>query len=89
MLEKVNQQLDDSSTSFADMPSELTLTEDNRATVNLEVPQIGTFEASKKLHEMYESPPKKSQSPNNIECLKAGTGLERQIQIYQETSDGI
>ena len=87
MLQKVNDQLDDS-TSFADMPCELTLTEDNRALVNLEVPMIGSFDASKKLHQVYESPPKKGQMLNTVKSLKAGEGLERQIQIYQELEEG-
>ena len=87
MLEKVNAQLDESSNSFADMPSELTLTEDNRALMNLEVPLVGTFEASKKLHEVYESPPKKGQVYDDVESLKAGKGLERKIQIFQEMPD--
>ena len=38
MLEKVNQQLDESTASFADMPSELTMTEDNRAMINPDFP---------------------------------------------------
>ena len=73
------------------MPSELTLTEDNRAMKYPEIPQMGTFEASKKLHEVYESPQKRSLSGfTSVDYMKAGTGIERKIQIYQETAaDGI
>ena len=52
MLSKVNQALDESNhDSFADLPSELTITEDNRVAVignNLKF-NMATFEASKKL----------------------------------------
>ena len=71
------------------MPSELTLTEDNRAIINPDIPQMATFEASKKLHEVYESPPKKSQALTNSDELKPGSGLERRIEIFEEMADGI
>ena len=52
MLSKVNQALDESKDdSFTDLPSELTITEDNRVAVignNLKF-NMATFEASKKL----------------------------------------
>lgn len=50
MLSKVNKELDESSYSFADLPSELTITEDNRAAIDHDFRfNMATFEASKKL----------------------------------------
>ena len=56
MLSKMNQDLDDDSallgnnTSFADLPSELMITEDNRSAIaNNYRFNMATFEASKKL----------------------------------------
>jgi len=50
MLAMVNQELDESHASFADLPSELTITEDNRAAINGDLRfNMATFEASKKL----------------------------------------
>ena len=55
MLSKVNQEMDETSVvindrSFADLPSELTITEDNRAAIGTDLRfNMATFEASKKL----------------------------------------
>ena len=72
MLDRVNQQLDESGT-FADMPCELTFTEDNRAVIDGDFPQMATFEASKKLHEVYESVPSFAQNST----IGFKSGLER------------
>ena len=55
------------------MPCELTFTEDNRAVIDGDFPQMATFEASKRLHEVYEVAPSLAQN-NNIGFK---SGLER------------
>ena len=50
MLAQVNQALDESNTSFSDLPLELTITEDNRAAIEVDFKfNMATFEASKQL----------------------------------------
>ena len=51
----------------------LTFTEDNRAVIDGDFPQMATFEASKKLHEVYESGPSLAQTST----IGFKSGLER------------
>ena len=78
MLHKFNQDLDDShSKSFADLPSELMITDDNRSAIGANYRfNIGTFEASKKLlHDAEES--------KAIEAEPEKNTLLRRIEIFE------
>ena len=78
MLQKFNQDLDDSqSKSFADLPSELMITDDNRGAISANYRfNMATFEASKKLlHDDEES--------KTIDAEPEKNTLLRRIEIFE------
>lgn len=77
MLQKVNKELDESSNSFADLPSELTITEDNRAAINTDFRfNMATFEASKKLM-------RESEAIEPQEAKPEENSLLRKLEIFE------